>query len=267
MRKRLITLAMAAVLLMGSTLTVCAAGNATVTFTQNEKLEYSGVDTYEDGTPKLSTSFEGIAPGETAEQTITMYNANDRTVDFYMNASVLQSLEESSNQAKGAGYVIKLTAGDSVLYDSNIGGYAAENAEGSREGLNEMNEGALEDYVLVATLAKGESKDIRLSIFFDGEAMDNDSQSVDYSNTFGQLGFSFQAAYEEPGAPTIIYKEVTQKGQTKYIKKIVEIIEERVPLAAVATGDNALIGAGIAVLALGVGLVILTGSKKEEKKS
>lgn len=264
MKKRVITWIMAA-LLLGSSMTAYAAENATVTFNKDEKIEYTGVGTYEDGTPKLSTSFEGIAPGETAEQTITMYNANDKTVDFYMNASVLQTLEESANQAKGAGYVIKLTAGDSVLYDSNVGGYASDNAEGSKEGLMEMNEGALEGYVLVATLAKDESKDIKLSIFFDGEAMDNDSQSVDYSNTFGQLGFSFQVAYEDPEDPVVIPNDIVKKDKPNYVTKIVEVIEERVPLAAVATGDNTLIGVGVAVLVLGVGLVILTARKKEEK--
>lgn len=264
MRKKLITLAMTAILLMGSTMTVCASGNTTVTFTETESLEYTGVDFYEDGTPKLSNAFEGIAPGETVEQTITMYNASDKTVDFYMNASVLQALEESSGQAKGAGYAIKLTAGENILYDSNVGGYADSSAEGSKEGILEMNEGALEGYVLAATLAKGESEDIKLSIFFDGEAMDNNSQSIDYSNTFGQLAFSFQVSYEEPEGPVTIYKEITKKGETKYVTEIVEVIEERV--VPVLTGDNALIGFAVAVLVFGVGIVILTGRKKKEEK-
>lgn len=262
MRNKLIAVVMAVSCLVGSTMTVCAEENATVTFTENEKLEYSGVTFYEDGTPKLGTSFEGIAPGEMAEQTITILNDNDKTVDFYMNASALQALEESTAQAQGAGYVIKLTVGDTVLYDSNVGGYASEGADGSKEGILEMNEGALEGYMLIATLAEGESEEIDLSIFFDGEAMDNNSQAVDYSNAFGQLGFSFQVGYEEPEEPTVIYKEITQKGETHYVTELVEIIEERIPLAAVATGDIAMVGVGILVLLLGVGMVILTAKKK-----
>lgn len=263
MKKKLITLVMAIACLVGSSMTVCAAENATVAFTANEKLEYDGVTFYEDGTPKLGTSFEEIAPGETAEQTITVLNENDRTVDFYMNANAIQALEESAEQAKGAGYVIKLTLGDTVLYDSNVGGYASAGAGGSKEGILEMNEGALEGYILIATLEKGESENINLSIFFDGEAMDNNSQAVDYSNTFGQLGFSFQVAYEEPQAPTVIYNEVVRKGKTNYIKNIVEIVEERVPLAAVATGDAAMIGLGVVILGIGIALVVLTGKKQK----
>lgn len=263
MKKRFVTFAMAVALLMGSTMTVCAEENATVTFTEKNRLEYSGVTFYEDGTPKLGASFEGIAPGESAEQTITIRNANERTVDFYMNASAIEALEESAAQAQGAGYVIRLTAGDNVLYDSAVGGYAGEGAEGSKEGILEMNGGALDGYILVATLAQGESEEIELSIFFDGEAMDNDSQSVDYSYTFGQLGFSFQVAYEDPAGPAVIYKEVTQKGETNYVKELVEIIEERIPLGSVATGDNAMILVGVAVLVIGVVLIVLTGKNRK----
>lgn len=267
MKKKVITLAMAVALMMGSSLTVCAAENATVTFTENEKIEYSGVTFYDDGTPKLGTSFEGMAPGESAEQVITIQNSNDKTVDFYMNANALQALEDSTAQARGAGYEIKLTVGDDVLYDSNVGGYANAGAEGSDEGIKEMNEGALEGYVLIDTLAQGESEEIKLSVFIDGEAMDNDSQAVDYSNAFGQFGFSFQVAYEEPEAPTVIYKEVTQKGETNYVTQIVEIIEERVPLASVATADPAMIGFGVVVMLSGILMVVIAAkrNKKEEK--
>lgn len=267
MRKKLTALC-GAILLMGNVLSVCAQEQAAVTFTDGNQLEYTGVDFYEDGTPKLGSSFEGIAPGETASQTITMHNENSRTVDFYMNAGAIQALEQSAEKARGAGYEIRLTSGDTVLYDSTVGGYAGEGADGSAEGILEMNDGALDGYVFVGTLAQGESREIALSIFFDGEAMDNESQAVDYSNTFGQLGFSFRVAYEDPAGPTVIYQEVTRKGQTSYVKELVELIEEKIPLASVATGDNALIGLGAAVLVLGLVLVILTGRRnKEEKKA
>lgn len=266
MLKKLLTIGMITVTLLGSCLTVCAKENATVTFTTKNELVYSGVDSYEDGTPKLGSSFEGIAPGETAEQIITMVNANEKTVDFYMNADALQALEESTVQARGAGYDIKLAVGDTVLYDSKVGGYAAESAGGSAEGILAMNEGALDGYLLVATLAQGESRDVKLSIFFDGEAMDNDSQAIDYSNAFGQLGFAFRVSYEDPAEPTIIYKEVTKKQETRYLTEVVEIIEERVPLAAVVTGDKAMLGAAVAVLAIGVALVVIAGKKKKGEK-
>lgn len=267
MKKKFMILAVAVALMTGNSLTVCAAGDATVTFTENEKIEYSGVGYYKDGTPKLGSAFEGMAPGEIREQVITIQNNNDKTVDFYMNASALQALEDSAKQAKGAGYEIKLTVGDTVLYDSNVGGYASAGTEGSTEGIREMNEGALEGYMLIDTLSKKQAEKIKLSVFMDGEAMDNNSQAVDYSNALGQFGFSFRVAYDEPDAPTVIYKEVTRKGGTNYVKQIVEIIEERVPLAAVATADPAMIGGGIAVMLSGILLVVVAAkrNKKGEK--
>lgn len=266
MLKKIVTVGLVCTLVLGGSFTVCAEENATVTFTTESKLEYDGVEFYEDGTPKLSTAFEGIAPGETVKQTITMANANDKTVDFYMNADALQALEESAAQARGAGYDIQLSVGDTVLYDSKVGGYANENAAGSSEGILAMNEGALEGYVMVATLAKGETEDINMTIYFDGEAMDNNSQAVDYSNTFGQLGFSFRVSYEEPEGPTVIYNEVVKKGETKYTTKIVEIIEEKVPLASVVTGDNTVLFGGILVLLLGVSMIVFAGKKRNEEE-
>lgn len=56
-------------------------------------------------------------------------------------------------------------------------------------------------------------------------------------------------------------------GETKYVKKLVEIIEDAVPLAAaVPTSDKAMIGAGIAVLALGIILVVTVTGKRKRKE-
>lgn len=260
MKKKVLLFGLIAIFTLGNVLTANAEGSAsaTVTFRADGKLVFEGT---EGG--KLGTSFEGIAPGETATQTITMKNENKKTVDFYMDASALQALEDGKAAAKGAGYEIKLRVGDEMLYDSTAGGYASNSAEGSTEGIKSMNEGALEGYVLVATLAKGQTKDIHLSIYFDGEAMDNSSTGIDYSDAFGQLGFAFQVAYEDPAGPTVVTKTITKTGETKIVKRLVEIIEEKIPLGAVATGDNALIGVGAAVLALGIILIIVAGRKKK----
>lgn len=260
MKKKFLLFGLIAVVTFGNVLTANAQGSAsaTVTFGTDNKLVFEGT---EGG--KLGTSFEGIAPGETATQTITMKNENKKTVDFYMDASALQALEDGKAAAKGAGYEIRLYVGDETLYDSTAGGYASDSADGSTEGIKAMNEGALEGYVLVATLAQGQTKDMNLSIYFDGEAMDNDSAGIDYSDAFGQLGFTFQVAYEDPQGPTVVTKTITKTGETKIVKRLVEIIEEKIPLSAVATGDNALIGAGAAVLVVGIILIVVAGRKKK----
>ena len=267
MRKKIVLSLLVAVLLAGSSTHAYAAeevkeSHATVSFEKNDELIYSDVST--DGSEtKLGNSFEGIAPGEKAAQVITVENNNKRTADFYMNAESLRALEDGKDAAKGAGYEIQLTAGKEVLYDSTAGGYAGRGAEGSKEGINAMNDGALEDYVLIGTLQPGDSEEVRLQIFFDGEAMDNTAKVSDYSKALGKLGFSFKVAYEDPEGPKIIYKEVKEKGKDRVVRKVVEIFEEGTPLGDVATGDQAMIG--LAVLGLAAGIIVVVVASRKTK--
>lgn len=265
MNKKVLLSVLTATLLLGSTWQVSAAeDHATLSFEADNQLIYSEADKYGDGGAKLGTSFEGIAPGETATQTITIENKNARTADFYMDAEALRALEDTKDKAKGAGYDIQLTAGTDTLYDSTAGGYASNTAGGSREGIKSMNDGALEGFVLVGTLKPGETEDVVLNIHFDGEAMDNTDMVSDYSETLGQLGFTFKVSYEDPESPEIIYKTVNKKGENRIVRKLVTLVEDGVPLAAVPTGDSSLIGVALAGLAAGVAVVLFANRKKRK---
>ena len=274
MKRKVLALILAVTMFAGMSITSFANGNATVSFTADKKLEYSNVTPGENGTVNLGSAFENVAPGETKSQTITLYNENERTADFYMSTEVLDSLEKGKDAAKGAGYDIKLTAGETVLYDSTVGGYKGADGEetASATGIDAMNatlgkdldDDKEADYILVATLPKGKTADVVLSIAFDGEAMDNNSQGVDYSLTDGQIAFDFKVAYEEPSGEVII-REVSEDGEVTYIKKVVNIIENAVPLGAVATGDGAMLGLAVLVLATGACLVIFGRKKKVEE--
>ena len=260
MKKKLLTLVMAAAVfcVMG---TSALAADSAVTFTTDNKLEYSGTLGSEEQGVVLG-SFDQVAPGDSITQTITLKNDNSLTVDFYMNAETLTALEEAVAQgqtASGAAYAIRLEAGDAVIYDSNVGGYSAAQQADSA-GLKSMNE-ALKDYIMVGTLAKGETKAIRMTIDFDGEAMDNTSGGVDYSNTLGKIAFNFMVSYEEPEAPAIIYKEVKQEEEPTVITRIVD---QLVPLAP-KTGDMAMIGIAAVVLIGGIVLIIFAVRKKNKE--
>ena len=261
MKKSILAVGIAFAMLHASSMPVRAADNATVIFTDEKKLEYRNV-TSDGSEVKLGSAFEGVAPGETRSETITLQNQNNRTADFYMSAEAVRALEEDAAQAKGAGYDIKLTVGKTVLYDSTVGGYDSTKEDAaSKLGLSEMNQ-ALKEDILIATLAHGETTDVVLTIWFDGEAMDN-TTVIDYSETAGQLAFDFKVGYEEPTGVETIYKVVTRQGETRYVKKRIEIFENAVPLAAVATGDTARVGIGVAVLAAGI-LLLLLGKKKRK---
>ncbi len=250
MRKNFLTLgiALCALLVMTTASAAEAAGNATVKFTSANRLEYENVKTSGDAVD-LGDTFKGVAPGETRSHTITVKNENDRTSDFYMSTEAVKSLEKGTEKAKGAGYDIKLTAGSKVLYDSTLGGYVGDKAsESGIEGMNEL----LEDYILIATLSKGQSTDVVLTIHFDGEAMDNNSK-IDYTETFGQINFDFKVGYEDP---------------TETIETVTVVTEKKAPtvvtlVQTVTTGDNALIGAGILVAAAGAVLFIIGARRKK----
>lgn len=255
MKKSILGLAIAISTLSMQVLPVWAADDATVSFTKDNKLEYSNV-AVEEGSINFGAAFEGVAPGETRSQTIIIQNNNEKTIDFYMRTEVLEALESSRTTAKGAGYDIKLTAGDVTLYDSVLGGYTAANEEAaSTVGLKGMNR-ALKDYILIATLKSGESADVVLNITFDGEAMDNIA-AIDYSRTTGQIAFDFKAGYEDPTGITTEYKIVTEKGEDRYITN----------LAVVQTGDEAMLVTGAAVLMAGVVLVVIGRRKRVGESS
>ncbi len=260
MKKNILAVLLMVAAFAGSTLTTAAAENAEVVFTKDKELIYSNVTETDGSTVHLGDAFKDVAPGEVRSQIITLMNENDNTVDFYMNTEVLQALEESREQAGGAGYEIVLTVGDRELYNSVLGGYESDSDLGSTTGLKAMNDSVLDEDVLVATLQKGESTQVVLQIAFDGEAMDNQAESVDYSNALGEVSFHFKAGYEEPTGITTSKKIVTEKEETKYITKIVE---EYAPLAAVKTGDEAMLLGAVAVFAIGAVLFVVAGRKKK----
>lgn len=274
MKRKVLALGLAIMMFCATGITSFANGNATVSFTKDKELIYSNVTADENGNVNLGSAFENVAPGETKSQTITLVNENERTADFYISTEVVDALEAGKEAARGAGYEIKLTAGETTLYDSAVGGYkgidGAEAASATGiDGMNatlgkdEDNDGEA-DYILVATLPQGKSTDVVLSIAFDGEAMDNNAAGVDYSLTDGQISFDFKVAYEDPSGEVII-REVSEDGEVTYIKKVVNIIENAVPLGAVATGDGAMLGLAVLVLAAGACLIIFGRKKKVEE--
>jgi len=249
MKKNIMAMVMALAVFVGLGTNVHADNNAMVSFTESNTLEYSGA-AMANGEVNLGAAFENVVPGELRTQIITLKNENGKTADFYMSAEVVEALETNTVAARGAGYDIELKVGNTVLYDSTVGGYSASEAA-SASGIGGMNS-VLEDYILVATLNPGESREIALSIKFDGEAMDNTS-AIDYSLTDGKLAFDFMVGYDEPAKETIVRYE-----QKEEVIRIIEVVK---------TGDEALIGVAIAVLAAGLVLLVLGRKKKTEEEA
>ena len=259
MKRKILALGLAVTIFCATGITSYASDGATVTFKSDSTLEY---DTSGTG---FTDAFKDVAPGEEKKLVIEVKNDNSRTADFYINAAAIEALEQDKEKARAAGYDIKLEAGGTVLYDSTLGGYqgAGTVGAGGEKGILGMND-SLEDSILFATLPQNGTSTVVFTIKFDGEAMDN-GEYIDYSGTSGVVGFGFQVKYEDPTGQTVIVREVGEDGQVRYVRKVVEIFENAVPLGAVATGDGAMIGVAAVVLLVGASMVILGRKKKQEE--
>lgn len=227
-----------ALIMSVSSLTAFAASDSTVTLTSDSKLEYQGNEVN-----------KSVAPGETFTETITLVNANTHTADFYMSTEVAKALEEAKENAKGAGYDVVLKVvnptGTTTLYDSAVGG------KDSQTGLKEVS---LQDAMLISTLKAGQTADVVLSIYFDGEGFDS-TTATNYANAIANINFGFQAGYEAPTGNTVEYKTVTQKREAKNI-----ILTG----TAAKTGDSYVIPVVLGIVLI-VGVALLIFGKKKNR--
>lgn len=222
------------VLAMG--MLVHAATNATVTFTDDEKLVLSDTS--------LGNVFEGMAPGDKRTLTIEVINEDIHTTDFYMSAEALQSLEDV-NKSSGGAYNIVLTVDDNAIYsNSDIGG-ASSLGTSTSKGLYDVEE--LKDKLFVATLSQGQRAVVRFTMGLDGEAFTN-SDDNSYANALGEFNFEFQAAYDEDKGLTVVDREVV----TREANKVVYVT------GTVATGDDTNVWP--LVMALGIGVLLVVGA-------
>lgn len=233
MKKKILCVLLAAVLLAVPTMQVKAAGTDVI-------FKADGTLVTPDGD---GGAFSGVVPGDTRSLIIPISNENSHTSDFYLNANVVDKLDAAGTA--GGGFEIKLTVGDRVFYDSTSGG--------------DLGLGGLNEDTLITTLANGNSTNLVLSIHFKGEGMDSTTFS-NYLNKVGEIDLNFKAGYEDPTGGSKTYRYVTRNGEVKYIK----IYDEASPLAA-KTGDNFSWILAICAVALGGVLVFLGLKKKEEK--
>lgn len=200
MKGKLISIAMAAVMLMVSPLTVCAE-------------DYMGGDGWNvtfDG-EKMTSSFnsadideqiyEKLQPGDSIELHVDLKNTHSGKTDWYMSNEVLQSLEDSQSVAEGGAYTYLLkyvnAAGEeTVLYDSeNVGG---EDTTGG-EGLHQATD-SLDEYLYLDRLDSNRSGEVVLQVSLDGETQGNA-----YQNTLAvlQMNFAVEPVDETPVVTTV----------------------------------------------------------------
>ena len=126
MKKRILCLAMAAIMAVGIHTTAFAE---TLQGGSDWKVEFNG--------SKMSSNFTSadmkkdifqLQPGDTMELQVGLKNTSEKDADWYMTNEVLKSLEDSQSIAEGGAYGYRLTyvgpdKKETVLYDSEtVGG-------------------------------------------------------------------------------------------------------------------------------------------------
>lgn len=219
-----------------------------VSFTEDNKME----STFRSS--DLDEVIYGMQPGDNVIIELQLRNKNPETTDWYMTNEILYSLEDRSANSgtNGGAYTYKLTYTDkngeeNSLFDSDtIGGEGSEES-GAGEGLHQATN-ALEEYLYLDTLAKGDKGRITLEVELDGETQGND-----YQNTLADLQMNFavelsrQQEPERTNTPTVTPQPSRTPGSTvtptapaatptgQAVRRIPEI---GTPTAMVQTGDD-----------------------------
>jgi len=173
---------------------------------------------FDDGS--LVDRIAGLEPGDSLEYTVTYSNDSDVTVDYYMLAKTLQTLEESKDVAENGGYrfVLKDTGpnGETVLFDnSKVGGDTIiANLEGLQQATN-----ATQEYFHINQLKPGQQAKTYLRVEFEEE-----TQANDYMDTIGDLrvAYAVELAPKQGNPPDKkIYEHNPRTGDTTSLLKYI----------------------------------------------
>ncbi|WP_028242523.1 hypothetical protein [Pseudobutyrivibrio ruminis] len=256
---------------MGMTNTVSAKTETvewTVNYTGEGSTGFSSNYT-EDLKDKISSAM----PGDTLVYKANYKNDSEKTMDFYLSADVLSSLEDdkTGKTAAGGAYTYKLTYdsgdGEKNIYDSEtVGG-----DNDVQKGLNQVKNNNA--FVSVGRLNKKQDGVVTITIKLDGNSQDNS-----YMTKLAQLNVQF--AVTEPTDIDPIDKTVVKKvNKVKPVvytipggSEVVNIDDGQVPLDEgfnPKTGDSILplVICGIAFLAglVLIGLYFIFSNESDEE--
>ena len=172
-------------------------GNWRVTYTSDGKM----TDNY--SASAYVDAVSGLQPGDDITFAITLSHENDSKADWYIANDVVKTLEENS-EASGSAYEYRLTYTNpsgqvSTLYDSEVVG--GDEGNGLADATN-----ALEDYIGLGQLTKGQTAKVELRVALDGETEGNA-----YFDTLARLKLKF-AVEPEPEPTRRTERRTVQTG-------------------------------------------------------
>ncbi len=246
MKKKVLCLAMALVMLAGGSLTAHAEE---LKGQDGWRAEFNGkkiVSNFDSGT--LADEAGNVQPGDSITLKEEIKNSDTGSTDWYMTNEAIQSLEDAADVAQGGAYSYRLAytgpKGQEIeIYNSeNVGG---ESTTGKLEGLHQATD-TLNDYFYLDRLESGKSGTVTLKVTVEGETQNND-----YQKTLAKLQMTF--AVEKVTASVV--KHTPGKVHT----------ETRMITNRVQTGDTAHILL-FCLLGLTSGLVLLFIGVKSSKR-
>ena len=183
-----------------------SGGDWKVTCTSENKL----VSDFGDG--DITETISGMEPGDSATFQVSISSESSEKTDWYMENSILYSLEDrSSNKAtSGGGYTYSLIyydkdGSENILFSSdNVGG---EGKSPAGVGLHQATD-ALDDYFWLGEYSNGDSGKVVLKVSLDGETQGND-----YQTTLADLALNF-AVEIKTASPTTTYRIVRTGDET-----------------------------------------------------
>jgi hypothetical protein len=235
MKKKILCLAIAAIMMAGAAITVHAESSAatgTVVF-DGSKMQSDTAD--------FTDKVQELLPGDSVELEIQLQNTGSEETDWYLSNEIIQSLEDSSNRASGGAYTYRLSyvgadGAERILYDSEaVGG---ENADADTpEGLNQVGN-SFNGYVYLGALSTKQRGTLQMTVGLDGETQGNS-----YQDTMAELQLNFAVEKQKSG---------------KVIKKntVITKTSRRLIPSAVRTGDTART-ALYSLLALVCGVILM----------
>lgn len=214
MKKKFLVVSIMLCLVLSLHVSAFAAEEKTyeATFTAKEKME----DNF--NSSDIENTFAGLQPGDSKTFEVTIRNDHKNDTDWYMENSVIKTLEEQVEAAKnfgGAAYEYKLTYNGNVIYDSSkVGG--EENSQYNDEGLHGATEN-LEEWFYLDTLKNGATGKVALTVGLDGE-----TQANAYQDTLAQVALRFAVELKEtPDTPPTPPNNVVKTGDDTQLSPMI----------------------------------------------
>lgn len=160
----------------------------------------------------IDKEIAGLQPGDEMTFTFTYKNDSDQSTEWYLENTVVKTLEEQSSAANG-GYTYELInngkkEGKVTIFSSSaVAGDENADPDKKNTGLKSATD-ATGDWLYIDTLAAGQSGTTTLKVALDGE-----SQANNYETTNGQLRINYAVA-ETPEEDVVVYKTVNTGDET-----------------------------------------------------